>query len=556
MFMEGSRLCTNCKKKQVILDEVTGNWVCEACGVEQEFENFQAHFGGVNGPEGAFVRVGQDIYCQSSDFNYKQNKVYNAQKKIETIASKLGFSSSRSAEVRLMIDEITEGEFGLGVWFNVLVGACAYVVMRKNKIPIAMREVASVIEVDLHELGRMVVRVVDFLSLDLPEFDVVSSFERAIQNCPDFAELSRDKKDNMVKQGRFLLQCAEKWFLTTGRQPMPMVVAVLMFVAELNQVKVSIEDVASELHAGIATCRKRHKELLETLVKVAQVLPWGKNVTVKNIMKNAPSVIQYMEMKSRLEKGKRKKSLQLVVERNLEEIASECLRSQVEYTSDDCRIEYDAQYFDVVDRNAIVNVSRGNLDELQISLECLSNSYSKILSETTLIKAMDDSGVDHRRKKIKTLGLHLYKNWWSGNSDLSKKLSFEQILQKDVGFNGLPPSFVAGQLACKKRREKIRAAKIRINDIMQSPDALLGDKNDRYFVERLQAREQRLQEINGRDLNWEDYVIEILLLHQVDEEEIEQGHYRRLLDLHVFDSVSVCDIFSRGKQKKLKGKIA
>ncbi|KAK9081317.1 hypothetical protein Syun_031096 [Stephania yunnanensis] len=445
--MEGSRLCTNCKKKQVILDEVTGNWVCEACGVEQEFENFQAHFGGVNGPEGAFVRVGQDIYCQSSDFNYKQNKVYNAQKKIETIASQLGFSSSRSAEVRLMIDEITEGEFGLGVWFNVLVGACAYVVMRKNKIPIAMREVASVIEVDLHELGRMVVRVVDFLSLDLPKFDVVSSFERAIQNCPDFAEFSRDKKDNMVKQGRFL--------------------------CKLNQVKVSIEDVASELHAGIATCRKRHKELLETLVKVAQVLPWGKNVTVKNIMKNAPSVIQYMEMKSRLEKGKRRKSLQLVVERNLEEIASECLRSQVEYTSDDCRIEHDAQYYDVADRNAIVNVSHDNLDELQISLECLSNSYSKFLSETTLMKAMDDSGVDHRRKKIKTLGLHLYKNWWSGNSDLSKKLSFEQILQKDVGFNGLPPSFVAGQLACKKRQEKIRVAKIRINDIMQSPDALL-----------------------------------------------------------------------------------
>ncbi|KAK9153001.1 hypothetical protein Sjap_000481 [Stephania japonica] len=553
--MEGSRVCTNCKKQRVILDEITGNWVCEACGIQQEFENFQAHFGGVNGPEGAFVRVGQNIYCQSSDFNYKQNKVYNAQKKIETITSQLGFSSLRSAEVRLMIDEITKGEFGLGVWFNVLVGACAYVVMRKNKVPLTMREVASVIEVDLHELGRMVVRVVDFLSLDLPEFDVVSSFERAIHSCPDFTELSSDKKDKMLKQGRFLLQCAEKWFLMTGRQPMPMVVAVMMFVSELNQVKVSIEDFASELHVGIVTCRKRHKELLETLVKAAQVLPWGKNVTVKNIMKNAPLVIQYMEMKSRSDKGKKRKSLQAVVEHNLEEIASECVRSQVEYTSNDSRIEHESQYFDVVDRNALVNVGLGNLDELQISLECLSNSYSKYLSETTLMKAMDDSGVNHTRKRTKTLGLHLYKNWWTGNSDLSKKLSLEQILQKDVGFNGLPPSFVAGQLACKNRREKIRTAKIRINDIVQPPDALLGDKNDRYFVERLQAREQRMQEINGRDLNWEDYVIEILLLHQVDEEEIEQGHYKRLLDLHVFDSVSVCDIFSRGKQKKLKGKI-
>jgi transcription factor IIIB subunit 2 len=39
---------------------------------------------------------------------------------------------------------------------------------------------------------------------------------------------------------------------------------------------------------------------------------------------------------------------------------------------------------------------------------------------------------------------------------------------------------------------------------------------------------------NGID--WEDCVIELLLLHGANEAEIEQGHYKRLLDLHVFTS--------------------
>ena len=38
------------------------------------------------------------------------------------------------------------------------------------------------------------------------------------------------------------------------------------------------------------------------------------------------------------------------------------------------------------------------------------------------------------------------------------------------------------------------------------------------------------------DVDWEDLIIETLVLHQVKEEEIEKGHYNTLLDLHVFNS--------------------
>ncbi|KAL7243588.1 hypothetical protein ACSBR1_015897 [Camellia fascicularis] len=45
------------------------------------------------------------------------------------------------------------------------------------------------------------------------------------------------------------------------------------------------------------------------------------------------------------------------------------------------------------------------------------------------------------------------------------------------------------------------------------------------------------------DVDWEDFIIETLLLHQVEgEEEIDKGHYNTLLDLHVFNSGSIDNV--------------
>ncbi|OVA14807.1 Transcription factor TFIIB [Macleaya cordata] len=549
--MEGYRLCKHCKKKKVIRDEISGNSVCESCGIEEEFDNYQTHFGGINGPQGTFVRIGSSVPnfgINSGDFSYKENKIYHAQKDIEDVTSKLGFSSVKSSEVKRMVEEITEGEFGIGIWFPILIGACSYIVMRKENLPLPMAEVASVIACDLHELGRMVVRVIDFLKLDLPEFDVVSLFERAIRTSPSFAEVSSEKIDKMVQQGRFLVQCLVKWFLTTGRQPIPVVAAVLVFVAELNQIDVQIEDIAKEIHAGVATSRRRHKELQETLVKVAQALPWGKNVTVKNIVKNAPFVIQYMEMKSRLKPGEKRKNVD-EVGFDVDEMVGDCLRKETVYTTDDCCTENDSPYFEIEDRNGNSNGSLSDLDMLKISQECLSKIYTKFSNGSALVKSMDERDEGRSRKRRKGLGLQEYKDWWKGNSDLSKKLSLQQVLDKNVGYSGLPPSFVAGNLACKRRREKIKAAKLRIDEIMQPAKTVSSEKKEKHLSECLQSTKETLQGVKGGNIDWEDCIIELLLLHQVKEDEIEQGNYNRLLDLYVFDSVSAGEMFGHGRRQ-------
>ncbi|XP_022156843.1 plant-specific TFIIB-related protein PTF2 [Momordica charantia] len=534
--------CKNCCSKSLFRDDVSGNLICSSCGIVQEFDNYEAQICGINGPQGTFVRVGTS--GSGGVLNYKDKKIFEAQKIIEDVTFRLGLSPSKSNDVRLLVSTITKGEYGLGDWFPILVGACAYVSMRKDNIPLPMSEVASTIECDVHELGRMVLRVVDFLDLKGPEFpvfNIVGSLERVTRNSPSFSRVEADTMERMIKQGIFLLQCAMKWFLTTGRQPLPMVAAVLVLVSELNEVKVSIDNVAMEVHANVSTSKKRYKELLQALVEVGKKLPWGKDITTKNIVKNAPFVIQYMELKSMANAGAKGKNLENVGI-DLQDAVNECLRKDFEYGGEVNNLEDDSQYFELQSNsrfdesigdyfelrsNSRFDESTGDYrNKLSISHECLSLIYNKFLNEMDHLRSSGGIVEVYGRKQGRKAGFHFGTEWWEGKSELSKKLLLQQLLETDVGLNGIPPSFVSSCNAYKTRKEKINAANMRIRRIMVPSNATSGNSST--------VKKRKRKGANG--IEWEDIIIETLLLHGVKEEEIEKGHYNVLLDLHVFNS--------------------
>ncbi|KAG5035282.1 hypothetical protein JHK87_010192 [Glycine soja] len=299
-----------------------------------------------------------------------------------------------------MISTITEGEFGQGEWFKVLIGACIYVVMRKEDRPLPMAEVASTIGIDVYEISRMILRVVDFLNLrpDFPEFDIVHLLERMIRNCSGCASAERNLIERMRKQGMFLIQCAVKWYLSIEWRPVPLVVAVLVFMVELNGVGVGMEELAKEVHARVSTCRARYKELLETLVKVAQVLPWGKDVTVKNIIKNALVGIQYMERNAMLKHGEKREEGLDQATVDLKDVVVECLRNdgEFEYGVDGMSKRKDSRYF-MLESNA-GRVGGGDSERQQISLECLSVLYKKFLDENHCAESLRGSGSAQKRR--------------------------------------------------------------------------------------------------------------------------------------------------------------
>ncbi|KAI8525668.1 hypothetical protein RHMOL_Rhmol13G0248000 [Rhododendron molle] len=532
--MASSRPCSSCGERS-LADDDDGNSFCASCGAVQDFDNFQHSLGGISGPTGTFVHTGSAGSGSTFNYNYKETKIYYAKQNIERITSLFDFSPSKENEVRVMVETVTEGEYGQGDWFPVLIGACAYIVMRRDNKSLALVEVGDKVGCDVHELGRMVSRVVQFMRLKLPEFDIVDSFQRAVRTC--FVSLDNvDKVGRMLKQGIFLVQCMVKWYLTTGRRPLPVVVAVLVFVAQLNAVNVRIEDVAMAFHVAVVTCKLRYKELLESLVKVAQVLPWGKDITVKNMVKNAPFVLEYMELKSMSKRGEKRKVVDHVG-LDMDDLVGSCLSEEAEYGLDNHGVENDSQYFKVQDKRSSPSGTIDYLETLKISHECLSMMYSEYSNEISNTDYFEEGGCKNRRKKGRGFDLLDCREWWKGKSELSRKLLLEKILEKDVGLVAMPPSFVAGCLGYQRRREKIKAAKLRINKIMGPQNGDSGDNGNLCISDGVNVGKKRRRRLKVY-VDWEDFIIETLLLHQVHEEEIEKGHYNTLLDLYVFNSGS------------------
>ncbi|GKU94414.1 hypothetical protein SLEP1_g7912 [Rubroshorea leprosula] len=523
----------NCGSQSTFRDPVTGNLACTKCNILLEFENYDAQIGGISGPSGTNINIG--YAGTGSVFNYKDRKIFNAKGSIHKYTLVLNIPNSEF-EVTSMIDRITHGEFGQGDWFDVLIGACCYVVMRRDNRVLPAAEIAEVISCDVYELGRMISRVVRFLDLNLPEMSIAGLFEREINNSQCLGKLDDDGKERMKKQGIFLVNCAVKWFLTTGRRPLPLVAAVMVFVAELNGVKgVRIGDVAKEVHANVATCKLRYKELLETLVKVAQALPWGKDVNVKNVLKHAPSVIQYMEMKS-MEK---KHEGEMIEFQNsgfdLDDVVSDCLRTEAAYRDYENCIEGLDQHSDMGGRNDDPKWDLVKADKLKLSHECLSLIYTNFSNEVDRSQLNGQSGNVPRRERNTGSEFDECRDWWNGKSELTKKLLLKEILERDVGYDAMPPSFTAGCLANEERRKRINAAKLRINKIMHPLNTDSGGNGDLCIFEDEIPRKKR-KRTQAPEIDWEDFIIETLLLHQVEEEEIEKGNYNRLLDLHVFNS--------------------
>ncbi|KAL6206695.1 hypothetical protein ACLB2K_023942 [Fragaria x ananassa] len=133
-------------------DDVSGRLFYSTCGHLQDYDNY----GGISGPTGTSIRLGTS--GQGTDNHYRDTKIYEANKLIDDVTLRLNLLPSRADEIKAMIGKITEGEFGQGNWFNVLIGACAYVAMRRDSksMPIAEAEVAAAIGCDGYELGRMI----------------------------------------------------------------------------------------------------------------------------------------------------------------------------------------------------------------------------------------------------------------------------------------------------------------------------------------------------------------------------------------------------------------
>ncbi|KAJ4880313.1 zinc ion binding [Raphanus sativus] len=123
-------------------------------------------------------------------------------------------------------------------------------------------------------------------------------------------------------------------------------------------------------------------------------------------------------------------------------------------------------------------------------------------------------------------------DWWKGRSKMSQRLKLKEVLEKDVGLDDdLPLSYIKGCALVQRRREKIHAAKLRIEAIQHPCDKISGSE----LCLEVEHRNKKKKRKRRSEIDQEDLVIETLLLYNVSDEEIEKGYYKALLGLHVFN---------------------
>ncbi|CAO2211627.1 unnamed protein product [Urochloa humidicola] len=566
--------CLSCGERAVIPDPDSGVLVCTSCGVihdggASEFVH-QATF---NESGGLDLRV-SSLVRNHSDSAYRDQKLAGASAAITSIATHLGLSPTRAEEVLSMAKSATDGELATpgSAFLPALAAACSLLVARSHRLPLSLAEAAEAAFCSAPALANLVSRVAAQLSLPpLPCFDYAAALDRAVHLSPSLTAAAGEKTETILAQARFLLRCASKWSLTTGRYPLPLIAALVAFSAEVNGVtSLSLEDIAQDISAGIRTTLRRYKELVGALVHVArQLLPWGADVNAKNLLLNAPVLLRLMEMRTQSDPS----------EEFLESFAPNIAGIVQAYSSVD---DDESKYLQItpvgVDDFDFDNFVQEEkvFEDQKITEKGLSDAYQNVLKRLTHLQKLGkvSKGAD-RRKRWKG-GLELEP--WMGTvvDGWKKDMLLEDVVDIDIGYDAPPPSFTAGVELKKQRRARIEAAKQRIDAIRKDPAAPAassnhsqpGVRNEDACPPQKLARKKRggkraddidriilsdnLKEMpdspdgkkkrrkrGSRDsIDWEDCIIELLLLHGANEAEIEQGQYRRLLELHVFSAVN------------------
>ncbi|KAL6900932.1 hypothetical protein ACP4OV_005608 [Aristida adscensionis] len=564
--------CWSCGDGPVVSDPDSGALVCTSCGVVHdagaaEFVH-QASFNDAGAPD---LRVSSYVH-HNSDSAYRDQKLAGASAAITAIAARLGLGPARAEEALRMAKSATDGSLATpgSAFLPALAAACAVLVARTHRLPLSLAEAAEAAFCSAPSLADLVSRVAAQLSLpSVPSFDYAAALDRAVRLSPSLSAAAADKTEAILAQARFLLRCASKWSLTTGRFPLPLIAALVAFSAQVNGVtSVSVEVIAQDMSVGLRTCHRRYKELVDALVHVARrLLPWGADVNAKNLLLNAPMLLRLMEMRSQSDP----------LEQFLESFAPDMEGIVQAYSTVD---EDEFKYLQVVPGDFDFENSGQEGKEVgdqKISGKGLSDAYQNVLKRLARLKELGQVGKGTNRSNKQWRGALELEPWMDSMDDDWKKdmVPEDEVLDIDIGYDAPPPSFTAGVELQKQRRARIEAAKQRIDAIRKAP-ALAASanhsqsmlRNENVCPPQKSARKKRgrkrrddtddvvlgnnmIEMPDGPDggkkrrkrdscdgIDWEDCIIEVLLLHGANEEEIEQGQYRRLLELHVFSAVS------------------
>jgi len=354
-----------------------------------------------------------------------------------------------------------------------------------------LAEVAKVTGCDHYKLGRVYTKILKQLKINLEDIDPSSFIERIVSglNIED-----KTLKEVLKHQALKLVNIAKDDWLVTGRKPSAVTAAAVLVATEMKGIDVDFKTIAKTLGISANTIRLRQRELVSTLVKLGQQLPWGSSIDEKNVVSNIDEILRLMEfVNARQQNQEQKGSAEKPLKRKLEEDNSlrrqeetKCRRTEIE---DKCTPNIGQGF---------PKSSNGNcFDEKVSPIQCPCEPES---SQPPSFRA-NETQREERRKRIERAKKRLER--------LTKWPSEKRTLFL------FPPANI-----------------INVNETHTSEQSSHSVVNK--FQNVIIKEEKGSKEIIGDEecddmCDEEDLQIERLLLEKVDENQLLDGHYEFLL---------------------------
>lgn len=189
--------------------------------------------------------------------NAKDRNLRQAIREIERISSQLGIPENIQQAAVLLYRKAMVMDLIRGRSINGIAAACLFIACRQNGIPRNLKEFASVLDIDIHELGKYIRTVSQHMNVRFTKPNI-----RAII---DTLGRQMGFSISTILLAIKVIEEAEKKNLTIGKNPTNLAAAALYLAGIQNGERKTQQEVAKAAKTTPVTIRNRFKELAQAI---------------------------------------------------------------------------------------------------------------------------------------------------------------------------------------------------------------------------------------------------------------------------------------------------
>ncbi|CAG9466835.1 unnamed protein product [Pedinophyceae sp. YPF-701] len=288
--------CPGCGAEDVARDNVTGVIACTACGLVLDEEHFAPE--GAAG-EGAGCARGGIVVRGEGPSQYSNKAAWRrrprgasaqdrAQRALWRLSNTLQLPPGASQAAIAYHCEHVEKQPSANTWVHA--AACCYLAAAQDSLPVTLADAADAARTGKRKFARVCRRVAAALDIQSPYRDPAVHLARVVR------ELTSASGPQQRAQVRPVVEwlmafATHHAMLATGRSPLAVAAACGTVACRSLNIPATPADAAAAMPVAASTVAVREREILECLLEAAQVLPWGRDLTVSTVLDDLPAIM-------------------------------------------------------------------------------------------------------------------------------------------------------------------------------------------------------------------------------------------------------------------------